>query len=281
MSLFCSWVESKKTISEISESAGIGARTLRRWFVPFLGEPPKPVECGVRTRVLVLDATSIEAHACVMLIAGDADRSSPVSWSAAARESFGAWCPFLAGLRRSDMIPTYVVCDGQRGLLNAIHEVWPSTRIQRCLIHVTRQARAWLTLRPKTIAGVQLLGIVRDLTSIRTRRQKRRWIRRFRRWQRRHATFLKERTQGDAHWWYTHRKLRATRSLIANAMPDLFRFVTDPTVPRTSNHVEGGLNARIKELLRCHRGLSTQKKFALAAWYLYLRQGRKPTRNVH
>jgi hypothetical protein len=279
--LFLSWVESKKTLSEISETVGINARTLRRWFVPFLNEPPRPVECGRCVRVLVLDATSITARVCVMLIAGDADRSSPVSWDPTVRESSGAWFPFLAGLRRSDMNPTYVICDGQRGLIRAIHEVWPSARIQRCLIHVTRQARAWLTMRPKTIAGVQLLSIVHDVTSIRTRRQKRRWIRRFRRWQRSHAVFLNERTQGDAYWWYTHRKLRATQSLIANAIPDLFRFVTDPTVPRTSNHVEGGLNARIKELLRCHRGLSTQKKLALAAWYLYLRQGRKPTRNVH
>jgi hypothetical protein len=278
LSLFLSWAASKRTLGDVAGTARVSARTLRRWFGPFLDEPPKPVpQAG---RVLVLDATSIEARECVLLIAGDADSRSPVSWDAAVRESADSWFRFLAGLRREGVSPPYIVCDAQRGLLKAIREVWPGAEIQRCLIHVTRQARTWLTMHPKMAAGADLLGLVRELGSVRTKRQKRRWIRRFRRWQKRFAAFLKERTQGDGHWWYTHRKLRAVRSLIANAIPDLFRFVSDPTVPRTSNHVEGGLNARIKELLRCRRGLSVKKKLAFAAWYLHLRQGRKPTRNV-
>lgn len=277
--MFLSWIASKRTLENIAVSARVGVRTLRRWFGPFLDEPPKPIPRPAR--VLVLDATSIEARRCVMLIAGDADRRSPVSWGASARECAGSWTPFLSGLRRHDVAPRYVVCDAQKGLLKAIREVWPDARVQRCLIHVTRQARTWLTMHPKTSAGAELLGIIRVLSSVRTRRQKRRWVRRFRRWQKRHAKFLKERTLGvGRHWWYTHRKLRAVRSLVANAIPDLFRFVSDPSVPRTSNHVEGGLNARIQELLRCHRGMSLKKKIALAAWYLHLRQGRKPTQNV-
>ena len=38
------------------------------------------------------------------------------------------------------------------------------------------------------------------------------------------------------------RRLGAAGSSLSNALPDLFRFVTDPTVPKTSNHVEGGMN---------------------------------------
>jgi hypothetical protein len=53
-------------------------------------------------------------------------------------------------------------------------------------------------------------------------------------------------------------------------------------VPRTTNHVEGGINSRLKDLFRIHRGISVQKKIALAAWYLYYRQDeRKSTRNVY
>lgn len=195
-----------------------------------------------------------------------------------------AWHGLCTSLARDALAPMVVIGDGQKGLLTAIRTVWPSVLVQRCLIHVDRQARVWLTRNPKTQAGRDLLDILNGLLRIRTRRQKRRWIRSFRRWCRIHGTFLKERTPHPIlphRWWYTHRKLRAVRSLLRNAIPDLFVFVSHPEVPRTSNHVEGGINSRIKELYRSHRGLSLEKKTTLTAWYLAKRQGQKPTRFVH
>jgi hypothetical protein len=215
----------------------------------------------------------------MLLIAGDNDRLTPVSWFPTIRECLASWHLFLLTL---DIEPVVVVCDGQRGLLKAIHTVWPKTHVQRCLVHIIRQASAWLTQNPKTTAGRQLLLLVKQLRDVRTRRQKRRWLRGYIKWNKKYEKFLKEKSfSWQGRWWYTHRRLRGTKSLIENAIPDLFRFVTDPTVPRTSNHVEGGINARLKELFRSHRGFSQTKKLALASWYLALRQGQKPTRFFH
>lgn len=281
LSLFVRWLTSKTTLSDVTVKSGVSVQMLMRWFQPFWLRPPLPKPVS-SVRVLVLDATSIMKRKCMLLIAGDNDRLQPVSWFPAMRESHESWSTFLSKLAWGMVPPSVVVCDGQRGLLKAIHQVWPQAHIQRCLVHVMRQSCVWLTQQPKTIAGRELLILVKHLSSIRTRRQKRRWIRAFKYWQRKHEHFLKERTYGvHRRWWYTHRKLRGTRTLISNAIPDLFRFVTDPTVPRTSNHVEGGLNARLKELFRCHRGFSVTKKLALASWYLALRQGQKPTRLFH
>lgn len=279
--LFVHWLTSKASLGEIAEQQKMMIRTLHRWFEPLWFHPPSP-RIPSSVRVLVLDATSVVPRQCMLLIAGDGDRHSPVSWMPAVRECYASWTLFLVGLMQEGLEPSIVVCDGQRGMLKAIREVWPKAQIQRCLVHVVRQSCAWLTQNPRTRAGRELLALVRYLPMIRTKRQKRRWIRAFHYWNRRHVTFLKERTYGpNRRWWYTHRKLRGTRSLIGNAIPDLFRFVTDHTVPRTSNHVEGGINSRLKELFRCHRGISLTKKLALASWYLALRQGQKPTRNVH
>ena len=206
----------------------------------------------------------------------------PVSWMDCARECYDAWVVFLKDLSWRGVTPEVVVCDAQRGLLKAIREVWPQVKIQRCLIHVVRQARTWLTQHPRTKAGRELLVLVKELPRIQTKRQKRRWVRMFWRWYRHHEKFLKDRSYSPSgKWWYTHRRLRGTRSLLKNALPDLFRFVTDPSIPKTSNHVEGGLNSRLKELFRCHRGFSLQRKLILAAWYLALRQGQKPTRKLY
>ena len=281
LSLFVRWLTSKDSLDDLALKQRVTVRTLYRWFDCFWSKPPKP-KPTTNVRVLVLDATSVVPRQLMLLIARDGDRCQPVSWVSAPRECHESWFAFLRELMWSDIEPEIVVCDGQRGLLKAIREVWPKAKVQRCLVHVIRQASKWLTQNPKTRAARELLVLVRQLSLIRTKRQKRRWIRSFKYWDREHELFLKERTRASSgKWWYTHRKLRGTRSLLRNAIPDLFRFVSDPSIPRTSNHVEGGLNARIKELFRCHRGISPTKKLALASWYLALRQGQKPTRNVY
>jgi len=281
LSLFVGWLTSKAALENLVAQEGVTLRTLTRWFTPFWDHPPQPdIQTGVR--VLVLDGTSVVKRKCMLLIGADADNSRPVSWMDCPRECYDSWVVFLKDLSWRGVTPEVAVCDAQRGLLKAIGEVWPQVKIQRCLIHIVRQACEWLTQNPQTKAGRKLLDLVKALPLIQTKRQKRRWVRKFWRWYRRHETFLKERSYSPSgHWWYTHRRLRGTRSLLKNALPDLFRFVTDPSIPKPSNHVEGGLNSRLKELFRCHRGFSLQRKLILAAWYLALRQGQKPTLNVH
>jgi len=281
LSLFVHWLVSKKSLVNITAQTKVSVQTLMKWFAPFWNTPPQPdIQTGVR--VLVLDGTSVMKRICMLLIAGNTDTAKPVSWLDVPRECYDTWNIFLRDLSWQGVTPKVVVCDGQRGLLKAIHEVWPQVKIQRCLIHVVRQASNWLTQNPQTKAGQDLLVLVKQLPQIQTKRQKRRWIRAFRYWCKQHDKFLKERSYSfSGRWWYTHRILRGNRSLIKNAIPDLFRFVSDPSIPKTSNHVEGGLNARLKELFRCHRGFSLQRKLALAAWYLALRQGQKPTLKFH
>ena len=280
--LFLAWCTSKQTLTEFAAMRGVTRQTLTAWFQPFWKHPPSVAPPSHPPNILVLDGTSIESRRLMVLIAQDPDTSQPVGWAFAAREQYASWCWFLASLAQSGVAPKYVVCDGQKGLLIALRAVWPQVRIQRCIIHIHRQARLWLTLHPKTTAGQELRMIVGTILTVRTRRQKRLWLRMFHAWLKRHDSFMKERSFSPEYpkrWWYTHRKLRATRSLIRNSIPNLFTYVSHPEVPRTSNHVEGGVNSRLKELLRSHRGISLEKRVALASWYLAFRQGQKSTRN--
>lgn len=277
---FARWLTHNPSLDVLAKQHRVSRSTIQRRFITCWKYCPKPQqpEIGHRIQAVVLDGTSVVKRRVVLLLAQNPVKSVPVGWQFVEREKFETWLRFLTQLREWSVAPTFVICDGQRGLLAAIHLVWPHALIQRCVIHVDRQARAWLTTRPKTPAGHALLKILNTLMAVRTRRQKRRWVRSFHRWCKKYNQFLKERTQHPSEpkrWWYTHRKLRATRSLIKNSIPDLFRFVSNPEIPRTSNHVEGGMNSRIKELLRSHRGISAPKQQVLAASYLAHRQGSK------
>ncbi|WP_442870334.1 transposase, partial [Aerococcus sp. UMB7533] len=59
--------------------------------------------------------------------------------------------------------------DGAAGALAAIKQEWPTTRIQRCLVHVQRNIRQVTTTRPQTHAHKALYKRALDLTKITTR----------------------------------------------------------------------------------------------------------------
>jgi len=279
--LFTRWLTGNRALSEIAADHGVTRRTLVRWFAPLWEHARQPPELNpAPNAIYILDGVYLSGRENAALICRT--MTAQLSWMFAERETLASWLAFLKHLPAPDA----VVVDGQKGLLAAILYLWPETKIQRCLVHIERLTRIRLTRQPKTSAGKELLMLVQRLFGVRTKRQRRRWMRVYRQWECRHATFLKERSYGEPRagkkrtWWYTHRNVRAVRSLIRNAMPHLFTFVRYPHVPRTTNHVEGGVNSRLKELVHRHRGLSKDRKQVLVAEHLARNRGQKPTRNV-
>jgi len=277
---FTAWLSSNDNLETVAKRQDCSPRTLKRRFKSLWSEVPDIiVSSNISGGILISDATYLGGREHVVLVARS--KQEMISWMFSERENALSWANFFSKLH----IPDVIVCDGQRGMLAAIAVVWPRTKIQRCLLHVVRLVRIKLTRQPKTEAGITLKYIVRDVFSIRTRRQKRRWLRRFKHWMKKYAIFMAERTYGEnkkskRNWWYTHKNLRAARSLIKNALPHLFMFIGHPEIPRTTNHVEGGINARLKELLHRHRGLPLHKKQILVSHFLGSKMLQKPPRNV-
>lgn len=278
--LFIYWLTSTDSLVQLATRNHLSIRTLQSWFEPLWQHPPTPRFISCRGVVLILDATWLAPRQLVCCLGRTT--TQVVFWLFASSENYASWSQFC----RSVEPPRVVVCDGQRGMLAAIRQYWPETQIQRCVIHVVRLARIRLTSSPKSQAGRDLSQIVSGLLSVRTRRQKRRWLRSYRRWEKKYDRLLAERSHGlrpggKRTWWYTHKSLRAARSVIHNSLPHIFTYIGHPEVPRTTNHVEGGINARLKELIHRHRGLSLARKMVLTAWFLHAKQTEKPPRNCH
>jgi hypothetical protein len=280
--VFVSWITETISLDRTAKRLKITRQQIINRFKPFWNFLPQPKMITCDSKILVVDGVTIVKHKLVALIIIDRLKHIPLFWTFAHRESCDSWRLTLSRLRKAGVKPCVIVCDGQKGLLKAISAVWPQAVVQRCLIHISRQAKLWLTRNPKTEAGIELLLIVKMLTKIETKKQKRIWLRSFRNWLKKYDAFLKERTVHpllEKRWWYTHKKLRAVRALLRNSLDNLFIYLDYPQVPKTSNDVEGGVNSRIKDLLRIHRGLWPRHQQVLAAWYLAKRQGQKPTQN--
>lgn len=90
--------------------------------------------------------------------------------------------------------PAVVTTDGDRGALAAIKACWPTSRLQRCLVHVQRNIRTLTTTRPKTDQHKALYKLALDLTKITTADQAIAWQKGLAAFHTLYDTWLAERT---------------------------------------------------------------------------------------
>ena len=63
--------------------------------------------------------------------------------------------------------------------------------------------------------------------------------------------------------------LKRARSMLLAALPDMFRYLDDTHIPRTTNALEGYFG-RLKQRYRQHRGLARHNRDAYFRWYVHL-----------
>ncbi len=225
-------------------------------------------------KVLVLDAKFIDSSG-VVLVGWCQGKVS--HWSFAKRENFNSWSSHLAPINQS---PLAVVVDGKRGLKKALRAKFPGIIIQRCQFHVMKYILTKLTKQPKTSAAQELRRIASQISHVKTKGDLKCWLAIYKLWWLIYRKFVKERTYsetqltatGRRRWHYTHGRLHAAHSRLKNAFPNLFKCLIYPQIPNTTNDVEGGINARIANLIHLHRGLVLKQKQILTSVFLASKQ---------
>jgi transposase-like protein len=70
-----------------------------------------------------------------------------------------------------------ITCDGHRAILKAAKKVFKGTvPVQRCLVHIQRMSKIWLTKEPQSQAGKQLLRISQQIHKIENEYLKQLWL---------------------------------------------------------------------------------------------------------
>ena len=62
--------------------------------------------------------------------------------------------------------PQLVTCDGDAGGLKALHQLWPHTPVQRCIVHVKRNIQRATGLYPTSPMGKALLRLSFKLLAV-------------------------------------------------------------------------------------------------------------------
>lgn len=227
-----------------------------------------------------IDGIYVGSWCCLIAIAGE----HVIGWQWCDTEKKAAWAALLGPFPA----PRVVITDGGSGIAAALSDCWSDTAVQRCLVHVQRNVRTYLTSRPRTEAGKALLRLGRALTRISTAAQAAAWLGHLNDWYRNHGQLVRARTyrtaaspapawvRANQAWWFTHDRLRKAYRLLERLSQagTLFTYLrtefTGLDIAATTNRIEGGTNAQLRLILRAHRGMSEEHQKRAIEWYLYL-----------
>ena len=266
LDMFLRWLFSKATQADMGCSRATFKRMTREFWriwpiAPFTGEVCDAV---------FLDGIWIGRDAVVLIAC---TREHVLAWHLARSECASAW----AALMMRMPAPAMAVTDGAPGFAKAASAIWPATRIQRCTFHAFCQVRRCTTSRPKLDAGIELYSLARRLSKAKDANAAAQWLADYAMWCSKWEKFLREFTLGDGRKQYVHERLRKARRAPSKPVGpgELFTFV-EMSEERggewasTNNIIEGGVNARLREMLRMHRGLSTIRRIKAIFWWCYV-----------
>ena len=165
-----------------------------------------------------------------------------------------------------------ITCDGHKSLLKAIKKVCKTVTVQRCTIHIQRMCRIWLSTKPKSEAGMELSRIISRLHLVTDIEDKWNWIVGLIKWYEKHEDYVNAKSYNleTGRYWYTHKMVRRPFSVIRKALPDMFHYLDNPRIPKSTNGLESFFG-HLKANLNVHRGLSKEHRKSFIRWYLYFR----------
>ena len=220
--------------------------------------------------VVYVDGIYLFRKACILICCNE---ENVLGWYLCRYENSRAW----EALMQRIAAPAMVVSDGGHGFRKALKRVWPKAKLQRCTFHAFLQVKRYTTGGPKTIAGIELYMIAKDLLMIKDLEQAANWVTRLINWRIRHKAFLSEMTRDEKGKLRPmhERLLKAERSLVRLVRQNtLFTYLDESLsygeeLPSTNNRIEGGINAQLRTMLRNHRGMSSERRIKAVFWWCY------------
>jgi transposase-like protein len=259
------WVKESYNIRQLCKISGHSKYKLEQIKNYWLDKYPKELTDYSQYKYIIYDGTYFHKNGCLICLMG-AKTKDILSNIYTDKEGIKSVMPWFKQLKKQGLTPYYIVMDGERSVIRAIKKIWPKTRIQRCLYHIQREGMRWLRTYPKTEAGKELRKILATLCSIRSLKEKDKFIAKYENWLEKHNEYIKILPVNNI----AFKDLKRTVVLIDNALNDMFYFLKEPNITSTTNALEG-YYSRLKADYRRHRGLSQKHKISYLKWYCFLK----------
>jgi hypothetical protein len=173
---------------------------------------------------------------------------------------------FFAPLITRGLNPDSFTVDGSLQAMKVMRALWPRIVIQRCLVHIQRQGLVWCRNYPKTVSARRLRDIFLQVTRIRTKEERDRFLELVTQWEKKYGRDIA--IQPEKGWVFSD--LKRARSMLIKALPYMFHYLDDTQIPFTTNGLEGYFS-RLKGHYRQHRGLRKKNLEKYFGWYFFYR----------
>ncbi len=255
----------------ISNDSGYSIRTLKRLFAYYLSKAPEHKFHPKEKLNLLIDATYFSNGICLIIY-----RDNQIKFTQLYRLTDGEYYEEikedLEALLSLGLTIESITCDGHRAILKAIRKTCNGVILQRCVVHIQRECKIWLTQNPKSEAGLSLLAVVSKLSTVKTHVQAQHWMKDVYDWYTKHHTFIQEKSYSKTtgRYWYKHKLVRRCFIMIKNAFPNLFQYLFNNQVPKSTNGLESFFG-HLKSHLLLHRGMTKEHRKSFIKWYLYFK----------
>lgn len=268
---FRKWIMERAVYKNLVRDSGMSQRTLQRLFDSYLSKAPQNVIRSKRNVHLLIDGTYFSNGLCLVLYY-DYDIRYVQLYRYSNKEKYKEIKEDLENIKKMGVSVYSITCDGHKSILKAVKKVYPNAEVQRCVVHVKRQAGSWLGQFPKLEISQELLKFSNGITSLDTPEKVNDWLVRFHKWYAQNSNFINAQSLNNntGRMWYTHKHLHAACTHIINAIPHLFTYINDPEIPKTTNALESYFT-HLKEKLTLHRGLKLERVKNFIKWYLHLK----------
>ena len=204
---FKKWIMERQVYSTLVRDSKMSQKTLQRLFNDYLKSYPV-IEIKSKTKVHLLVDGSYFPNGLCLILYYDYDINYVQFYRETTQEKYKEIKEDLENFKKLGVDVYSVTCDGHRAILKAIKKVYPDAIIQRCLVHVKRQSRNYLSEKPKHPISQQLLSLSNQITSIKTIEKSNEWLLDFKLWYEKNKDFINEKTynQESKRFWFTHKK---------------------------------------------------------------------------
>lgn len=173
---------------------------------------------------------------------------------------------FFLPLKEKDFSPKSFTLDGNPHVIKVVRKLWSDVVIQRCLVHIQRQGMMWCRRFPKRTDAKHLRKLFQRVTYINSIKERDRFISDFKAWEQKYGCSLALKPETGK----VFSDIKRARSMLLKALPDMFHYLDDNSIPRSTNGLEGYFS-RLKQNYRCHRGLKPHKRANYFKWFFYLK----------
>jgi DNA-directed RNA polymerase subunit RPC12/RpoP len=271
LKMFVKWItDSTKVVDKIDMNRRKFDRKIS-WCWDII---PSIIPPEFSSKFVFIDATYLSKNCC-LLIVRDGEKILNFRW--AETENFYEYYELLKFIPA----PQFVICDGHTGMIKACLALWKNVIIQRCLVHISRDAERKLGKKSPCEINHIFRKHIAKLPVIDTEKKSKNWLKKFNFLYEKHKDFIEElsysineETGEVIRSFRTHKNLFSVCNGIKKIHKKgrLFAYIGNG-VPNNSNAIEGGINSPLKYLLRCHRGLSLERQKRMLEWYLLKRSG--------